>query len=194
MALSDGVFAIAITLMVLQLTVPDLSRGELTQLSSRLLALWPKYLSYAISFVVVFSYWLTHRNIFQHVRRADSVLVVLNGALLFLIAFQPFPTGVLGTYGDQRASVILFAGTLAGTGVVILTLWLYATHNRRLVHPELDAIVIRNHTLRAVSAPSVFLASMVIALASPLVAELSWLLLGAILIALRSQLKRRQRE
>src|SRR5438105_3300226 len=125
--LSDGVFAIAMTLLVVELTLPGIAlSAQADELPARLWALRPKYLSYTISFLVIAAYWSSHQRIFGFILRADGVLVSLNVLLLLLIAFQPFPTNVLGTYGDQRAAVVLYAATLAAAGLFVLALWLYA--------------------------------------------------------------------
>ena len=93
-------------------------------------------------------------------------------ALLLCIAFQPFPTSVLGAFSTTPA-VTFYAATLVGTGVVVLLLWVYATHDRRLVSPHLDRRFIQHHTLRAASVPLVFLISIGIAQVNPSAAELS---------------------
>jgi len=146
--LSDGVFAIAMTLLVVELVVPSVIPSEPSALVDALLALRPKYLSFGISFVVIASYWTSHQRIFSSIVRCDGRRVWLNLLLLLCIAFQPFPTNVLGTYGSTPA-VTLHAGTLAFTGSVVLVMWLYATTGHRLVRADLDARLIRHHTLAA---------------------------------------------
>src|SRR5207237_889406 len=114
-----------------------------------------------------------------------GVLVSLNVLLLLFIAFQPFPTNVLGTCGDQHAAVVLYAATLAATGLVVLALWLYATGGRRLVRRDLDARLVRHHIWRALSAPFIFLLSIGIAQVSPLAAELSCIAIAPVWIPFR---------
>ena len=100
------------------------------------------------------------------------------------IAFQPFPTSVLGSY-DTATSVTLYAGTLSVTGVIVLLLWVYATRGHRLVSPNLNHRLIEHHTWRAASAPLVFLASIGIAQVNPTAAELSWLSIAVLMLVLR---------
>ena len=150
--LSDGVFAIAMTLLVVELGVPDINATAGADLGQQLQALYPKYLSYAISFLVIASYRTSHQRIFRYIVRAGGRLVWLNIALLLCIAFQPFPTSVLGSYGTTPA-VTFYAATLVATGVVVLALCVYATQNRRLVRPSLDSRLIAHHTLRAAGVP-----------------------------------------
>ena len=182
--LSDGVFAIAMTLLVVGLAVPETTAGASADLGQRLRALSPKYLSYAISFLAIASYWTSHQRIFRYIVRADSRLVWLNILLLLCIAFQPFPTSVLGEYGD-RTAVMFYAATLFATGAVVLALWAYAAAGRRLVSPGLDARLIQHQTVRASSVPIVFLASIAIAQVDPTAAEFSWLAILVIIVVLR---------
>ena len=181
--LSDGVFAFAMTLLVVDLTVPEIASGDVAaELPARLWALWPKALTYVISFLVAAIYWTNHRRMFRSIVRADGMLTSLNVLLLMLVAFQPFPTAVLGAYGDQPVAVMLYAGTLALTGLTGLAIWLYASGRRRLLHPDASARLIRYQTWRAVGNPLVFLVSIGIATLSPLAAELSWLGVAVILV------------
>src|SRR5690348_14955010 len=98
-ALSDGVFSIAMTIMVFQLTVPAIESNRQThELGSRLLDMFPSVATYAIAFMIVASYWHAHRRIFQVLKRHDGGVTILNVLLLMCVAFQPFPTAVLGAY------------------------------------------------------------------------------------------------
>ena len=94
--LADGVFAIAMTILVFEITVPDLATGELDQLGSKLLALWPKLLAYVISFIVLGIFWIGHHNQFAFIRRANRTFLWLNIVFLMLIAFIPFSAALLG--------------------------------------------------------------------------------------------------
>src|SRR5437660_9370808 len=95
MFFSDGVFAIAITLLVLQITVPIPGLSE-HQLGDALRHLGPKYFGFVLSFLVIGRYWMAHHRVFEYIKRFDMPLVWLNLAFLLLIAFLPFPTAVLG--------------------------------------------------------------------------------------------------
>jgi uncharacterized membrane protein len=173
------------TLLVVELAVPKIASGAPIDVGPRLWALGPRYFSYAVSFLVIASYWRAHQRIFSYVVRSDEGLVWINVLLLLCIAFQPFPTSVLGRYGDQPAAVTLYAGTLATTGVIVLVLWIYATSGRRLVRPDIDRRVVTHHMWRAASVPIVFLASIAIAQVNPSAAEYSWLGIAVVLLILR---------
>jgi len=120
-AFSDGVFAIAMTLLVLSLTVPNLT-GSSEKVNDDLWAAlkeqWPEVVSYVISFAVIGRYWLIHHRTFRLVRRADTQLLIWNLALLALIAVIPFPTELLGRYGDTTTAVVVYSVTLLVTGLV----------------------------------------------------------------------------
>ncbi len=119
-AFSDGVFSIAMTLLVLSLTVPTLT-GSTDKVNDELWEAlkeqWPELLSYAISFAVIGRYWLVHHRIFRLVRTADAALLVWNLALLALIALIPFPTELLGRYGDTTTAVVAYSATMVLVGL-----------------------------------------------------------------------------
>jgi uncharacterized membrane protein len=172
-ALSDGVFAIALTLLVLNITVPSLSASQHGELGKRLLDHRDEFGSYAISFAVISVFWVRHHVFFRRLSKIDTRLAVLNLAYLAFVAFVPYPTRLVGIYGDEPASVVLYASTLA----VIATLaGLSRVHARRagLVTPDgLRELDRREHWLVA---PAVFLVSIPVAFVSPTFAEIIWLL------------------
>jgi uncharacterized membrane protein len=173
LALSDGVFAFALTLLVVQLAVPVLPRGEVGQLGARLLDQAPTYLSYLISFLVISMYWYQHHRIYRYVRRWDPGLVILNLGMLLFIAVLPFPTAIVGRYGDQALPVIIYAAILGTTGLVAWLMWGYAIR-RGLMTPSLDRRSARRLRWRAFVTPTVFFLSIPVALWQPVVAQASW--------------------
>jgi uncharacterized membrane protein len=163
-AFSDGVFAVAITLLVLNLQVPQIA--AVSELVPKLGALWPKLLSYALSFVVVGIYWVAHHNTFHYIKRSDRTLLWLNILMMMCIVFLPFPTALLGQYPAQQISVIIYGGTLVITGLVLQLLWWYATSNYRLVDREIDPHLVQRATRRNVTAPLIYLLAIGISLFS----------------------------
>jgi uncharacterized membrane protein len=185
LALSDGIFAVAMTLLILEIHPPDLPPGHSqAALLGALVHLWPRYLDYAVSFLVIGMYWFGHRHVFGWIVRADGGLVWLNVGFLMLVTFIPFATDVVGTFGDERVAVAFYAVTLAAVGFVWWALWIYAARGRRLVDPRLDPRLIRLNTLSALLAPILFLASIGLAFTSPALCELSWLLIALVRPAL----------
>jgi uncharacterized membrane protein len=179
---SDAVFAIAITLLVINIQLPSNAGADLLGAFGDVL---PKIVSFVISFLVIGLYWVAHHQMFRSVRRYDYRFVWLNLFLLMSIAFLPFSTEVIGTYGDQTVGVIFYAASLALAGILFMLVWLYAVHNHRLIEPDLPYDHIRNTTARIAVAPAVFLLSIPIALIRPSVAEWSWVLIFVLLRLLR---------
>ncbi|HEX7514850.1 MAG TPA: TMEM175 family protein [archaeon] len=172
---SDAVFAIAITLLVLNVTVPVILPSEAgTELTSALLATAPKFYSYVLSFLVIGGYWMAHQRTFHYVVRYDRGLASLNLLFLLFIALIPFPTGVLSVYGDQLIAAILYAATLALIGLLLSLLWFYISHHHRLLAKTVRVDAARVNMWRNLSPPIVFLASIGVAFVSIPIAELMW--------------------
>jgi len=135
-ALSDGVFAIVVTLLVLDLTVPKLANPRSTgELAHGLVALLPKLLSWMLSFVIVCKFWVNHHHIFNLASHADYSLVWLNAIFLMFQSFIPFPTALMGRYPSNPLAVSLFGLTMAFNTLLFITL--HAHVLRHLLKPEL---------------------------------------------------------
>ena len=168
-AFSDGVFSIAITILVLNLHVPDLIKGAdtNTQLWHALADQWPKLVSYVISFGIVGLYWVGHHLMFHYIKHTDRMFLFLNNLYLMVIAFMPFPAALLGQYGSTRTAVIVYAGTLITAGLLYNNLWRYATKNRRLVDENSSERLI--HLVKKIIsfAPFVYLLAIGLAFINP---------------------------
>jgi uncharacterized membrane protein len=174
---SDAVIAIAITLLVLEIRLPELTRGlDGPTITGEILSLWPKYLGYLVSFWVIGLYWMAHHRIFRLIDSYDRRLLTLNLAFLCTVAFMPFPTSVLFDYAGVFIVVLLYAGTLTLTGLSLVAIWLYATKEHRLVDPQLDERMIHNQTQSLLVGPGVFLLSIIVAIFNPDLGMYVWLL------------------
>jgi uncharacterized membrane protein len=175
---SDAVFAIAITLLSLEIRLPATdsapTNGELSQL---LLEIWPKYMAYVISFLVIGLFWIGHHRRFRIIQRYDRNLMLLNLLLLMVIAFVPFPTAVLSEYGN-RAATIFYALVMILIGVLSACLWWYASYKDRLIDPGLDRRRRRREMLIPLWFIGVFLLSIALAYINVGLARLSWILLA----------------
>jgi uncharacterized membrane protein len=166
---SDAVFAIAITLLVLELRVPERAGPDVgVVLRHGLLQLIPRMISFVFSFALIGIYWFVHHRIFRHIRRWDEGLIFRNLVLLFWIAFLPFPVALNGAYGDQPIAVTIYAAGLMMTGLSQLWVWRYASHNGRLLDPGYDPRLVRLITVRSCVAPLVALLVIVLAWVLPL--------------------------
>jgi uncharacterized membrane protein len=129
-AFSDGVFAIAITLLILEIKVPMPGGGPLAE---QLVRQWPSYVSFLISFWFIGIMWINHHRMFNLIKRSDTMLVILNLLLLFGVTAVPFPTAVLAMHlgqPDQRTAVMLYNGTYIFIAIAFNLLWRYAVSKK----------------------------------------------------------------
>jgi uncharacterized membrane protein len=122
-AFSDGVFAVAITLLVLNFKVTGLSAAYLRV---QVLAQWPHLLAYVLSFVIVGVYWVAHHNLFHFLAHTNRALLWLNNFFLMTIAFLPFPAGLLGEYPSAQISIVIYGCTLIAANTFLTLTWTYA--------------------------------------------------------------------
>jgi uncharacterized membrane protein len=159
--LSDGVYAIALTLLAVELVLPesaaDLHGGALLD---SLLESWPRVLAFLISFTVIANFWVGHNVLFQHVRRFDGGLMWLALLQLLCVAFIPYPTSVIGQHIVDPVAQQFYFATLLLTGLVMATLWLYMNSGRRLVHPDLSQQFVRRTYLISLILPAILLVLM----------------------------------
>lgn len=148
-AFSDGIFAVAITLLVLEIKLPSASQ---TGLALWVLAQWPSFLAYFISFMTILIMWINHHAIFKLIHRADHTFLIINGLLLMLITFVNYPTVVLAEHiqahaqNDQIFAAALYSGTFIVISIVYQALWRYATFKRRLLSKKADPALIATIT------------------------------------------------
>ena len=140
-AFSDGVFAIAITLLILEIRVPPQTQDGL--LRDALRDLWPSYIAFLASFMTIGVMWLNHHRLFSFITKRDDGLIVLNLLLLLGITWLPFPTALLaehllGPHVDQQAAAIIYAGSFFAIAIVFNVMWRYAIR-RKIVSEEVNA-------------------------------------------------------
>ncbi|MFN8530107.1 MAG: TMEM175 family protein [Anaerolineae bacterium] len=143
-AFSDGVIAIAITLLILEIRVPELEPGH--SLWEGLRDILPIGAAFLISFLTIGIMWINHHNLFRLIRHVDQNLLILNTLLLLMITFVNFPTALLGEYllTDQfQAATIVYTGSFAVTAILFNLLWRYASYRGRLLGDNPNAEVIR---------------------------------------------------
>lgn len=173
---TDAVFAIAITLLVVDLRIPEIA-GQVTdaRLAAAVAELAPRIFAYALSFAVIGLYWLGSWRRFAVVGRVNERMVLLNLLLLACVAFIPFPTSLIGQYGDHGLAVVIYAVTITVSGLLGTASWLYAAR-ADLLRPEVTAQEVRLGVLRGIPVPVVMLGSLA---ALPLIGaggvELMWL-------------------
>jgi len=168
-AFSDGVFSIAITLLVLDFHLPNAN----TNLTRYLLHQWPSMLAYAISFLLIGLIWANHHSMFAHIKKADRRLMFLNVLLLANVAFLPFPTQLLADamhHPDQLHAAAFFYGLLLTIGGIFFNaIWYYVTARRQLL-TKLSEGYIRRTRRRFLIGPIAYATATIVSLLSPLAA------------------------
>jgi uncharacterized membrane protein len=178
---SDAVIAIAITLLALDLKVPQVPESSAAaELPSALLELWPNLFSFVLSFWIIGSYWLAHRRIAELVGVYDRRMQLINLLFLMWIVLMPFSSALIAEYEDQQLPVIIYAVHNILTSLTLTWLWRHAIKDSRLVKANLDPRLVRHSNFRSFLVPSVFLLSIGISFLSVDVARLSWLLVGVL--------------
>ena len=169
-AFSDGVFAIAITLLVLEIKVPAVGEGGPGGLARALAARWPSYVAYAISFVQIGIMWANHHAVMDHVRRADRGLLIVTVFLLMAVSFIPFPTAVLAEYlaggpsADRTTAALVLGGVYVWMAVAFNVLWRYIRHAGLLHDPAHSGVRAITSSFRL--GPLVYLGVTLLALVS----------------------------
>jgi uncharacterized membrane protein len=186
LAFSDGVVAIAILLLLLDIKLP--ADTALVNLASALIELWPKYLAFLLSFVVIGLYWFAHVRIFRDIVRYDQGLVWLNLLLLLFIVAIPFATSVLSLH-LTRLSVNIYAATMACAGYMHTALRIYAGRNHRLVDKRLSPSYIRRGVLFSLFAPVGFTVSIGIAFLNAVATIVFWVIIFAVHFIFQRRLK-----
>jgi TMEM175 potassium channel family protein len=169
-AFSDGVFAIAITLLVLGLTVPP----HLSDLRRALLNNKDDFIAYAISFAVLGRYWLAHHRFFSALERFDGRLMTLNLVYLACIALVPFTSQVLGDYSGKTEAVVLYAINMIAVSSTFYAQLAYSSRTG-LMRPEAQPFERRSAAPVNLVVAGVFALSIPVAFVSPLAATLMWL-------------------
>jgi uncharacterized membrane protein len=165
---ADGVFAIAATLLILDVHAAN-------PLSHSLTANWPSYVAYAVSFITIGIIWMNHHAIFSQVRYVDRMFLLLNVLFLMLVAFIPFPTSLIashlrsvGPHSGLMEAALTYGATLTITAIFFNALWFYASlGGGRLLRPDADARVVRGISRSYIPGPFIYLISTLVALGSP---------------------------
>ncbi|MEO7003099.1 MAG: TMEM175 family protein [Ktedonobacterales bacterium] len=166
-AFSDGVFAIAITLLVLFIQPPTKNTGGL------LLALaheWTSYAAYAVSFLLILVMWINHHNLFKVIMRVDNIFLLLNGLLLMVITFVDFPTSLLAQYinsPDGRWIMAFYSAIFTLISLLYQAVWWYAIHHNRLIRANADRQAIAKTTRQYRFGPLVYVLALALAFVSP---------------------------
>ena len=186
-AFSDGVFAIAITLLVLEIHVPETAFDHLW---SGIAHEWPSYLGYATSFMTIGGIWLTHHGVFRRLRYANNRVMRINLLLLMAVAFLPYPTRLVSEAirdaDAERVAVIFYGATLLAIAVLFSALWGTVARDRQLLKPEVTDEEVRSIMLAATPSIGFYIGVIAVAIVAPRVAAFGFLVI-AIIAVLRAR-------
>ena len=174
---NDAVFAIAITLLAIDIRVPQLAENLIaSQLNNEIIGLAPKLISFILTFFIVGSYWISYHRTIYLIKRCNRRLISLNLLFLMFIVLLPFPNDLIGKYPTQQIAVIVYATILSATGISMCLIWFYASSKYRLIDEKLHPQFIKNLTLRLFISPFIFLISIPISFLNPLLSLSIWFL------------------
>jgi len=185
-ALTDGVFAIAMTLLVLNFEVPNPMEGRgAMELHRTLATLWPNFLHYVESFLILAIFWIKNHQQFHFIKHSDSKLLWLNITSLLFVCLIPFTTSLVSDYGNMPIAAIVFEGNMLVAGLAYYLLWRYATKDRRLVDSNVDDRVITVYRRSSLVTPLISLAAIAVSIFHPRVGTSLYFLIPFILLYLR---------
>ena len=186
-AFSDGVLAIAITLLVLELSVPE---ADFEHLWRGIANQWPSYLAYVTSFTTIGGIWIVHHAMFRRLAGADGVITRLNLLLLMLASFLPFPTKLVAEAVDsghgERPAVMFYGLTLLSISIVITVMWRHVATHRDLLNADVSDTEVDAITQRTAPNIGFYAAIVLFALVAPTVAAFGYLAI-AVLVVFRSR-------
>jgi uncharacterized membrane protein len=178
-AFSDGVFAIVITLLILDIRFPVV---EYSQFGATLVALLPRILAYVMSFIIIGVYWVSHHNSMHAMRKTDRSFLWLNIFLLLCVSFIPFPTSLLGRYPFQSGPIIIYGLTLIVCNAVGYLMIVYVWYHPHLAVSEFSKTYLRSHTPVYVFVNVAYLGAILFAHSLPLVSYLIYVIVVMFLI------------
>jgi uncharacterized membrane protein len=182
---SDAVFAIAITILVLDIRLPNGADSvNSRELLLSLAGLWQEYLAFFISFWVIGLSWISHHRKFLYIQKVDNLLLTLNLLMLMVIAFIPFPTAVMSENISFTATAF-YALTMIIACLSGLTVWWHASRNHRLVNPSLSKCQIWREASVPLATIAIFILSMGVAVLDAGLARICWVLVFPVAFFLR---------
>jgi len=178
---SDAVFAISITLLIVDLRPRDTKMFTAADLHDY----WPQIFTYFLSFTIVAMQWMDHHTVFHQTERCNKGMVWLNFLFLMCIAFLPFPTAILGHFPGQKISAVFYSGTVVATILTRICLWSYIVYWAHLSKPHIPGKFKKRVTRLWTGALGVAIALLVVAFFQPWLAMYLWVAFGIISLAIR---------
>lgn len=193
-ALTDGIFAIAMTLLVLNLALPEPGQAvEHTGLHNVLVGQTDKFINYALSFVLLAIFWVAHHQQFHFIKRTDGRHLSINIFFLMFVALIPFSTSLVGDYSDEPLAEVFFGSNIFILGTLLYWNWAYATKGHRLVEPSLDPRNIALGKKRGALTVLVPVLAMGLAFVNPQISSCAYLLIPVLHVVLEHQYRKMTR-
>ncbi len=170
-ALTDAMFAIIMTLLVLTINIPtDVTVTTSDQLSEELQNLGPTFFSYVISFGILGFNWIGHHSVYYYIKRSDAMLIWLNFTYMLLVTMIPFTTDLFGEYSRQHLAGVIYVGNVFVVSVLLFFQWWYAAAGKRLIDKDLDPYLLREEYIHRLISPFGFGIAFVVSFANDYVA------------------------
>jgi uncharacterized membrane protein len=180
MALTDGVVAIVITLLVLELSIPVVSElPDADGLWPEISHLWREYLAYVVSFLIVGILWLYHHTVFRRIESADGTLISLNIFYLLAVSIMPFTSALVAKNWDERLAAIIYGASLFLAALMVAAMFFYASRDRRLVAQDLSSDFIRRENLTAIGLLGILAVAALLGYFTP---YLTYIILGVLVL------------
>jgi uncharacterized membrane protein len=160
-ALTDGIFATVMTVLVLSLSIPSIISAS-GQLESYVLGLGPVVLSYVMSFLILAVFWVRHHNLFHYIKYVDTAFIWLNIAFLLTVGFIPFSTELIGRAPNLEISSVIYGANLIATGICTMGIWFYASRQKLLIADRLDEDIMNSINKRLLGGPLIYLSAILI--------------------------------
>ncbi len=172
---SDAVFAIAITLLVLDFKVPDNFSSDQFQ---SLIHQWPNLLGYILTFSTIGIYWITHHNLFNFIKKTNRTMMLLNLLFLMAVCFLPYPTRLISEHGGQVITAVLYGLTLTIINLLLYFLWLYVSRKHRLIYKNVSDTSIRMFGRKILIATGLYTIGIAVSYVSPHLGTLAYALVA----------------
>jgi uncharacterized membrane protein len=175
---ADGVFAIAATLLILNVG-STLTWAKDAPLHQQLSQAWPSYVAYIVSFMTIGIIWANHHTVMNQIARADRTFLMLTVGFLLVVAFIPFPTRLVQVYIDTpnaTAATVAYGLTLTLTAVMFNALWFYAVRGGRLLREDADDVIVKGISKTFIFGPWIYLAMTIVAVKAPTLAAIGFML------------------
>lgn len=175
--LVDGVFAIVMTLLVFDFKIPHVAESSVEALlSGKLWLMWPRFVSYIVSCIVLGIFWIYHHNQFRHIIKIDRNLLWINILFIIAVAFVPFSAALIAEYSTHKAAIVVYGINLIAIGQVLYLHWRYATNELRLVSKDISQETIDGVNGKLVGSNVLYSTAVLLSFLTPVISLIIYIL------------------